>query len=137
SNPADIVFGTALSATQLNATASTLGNFDYTPASGTVLAAGQAQTLSVQFTPTDNANWNTPAKASVSINVLPSGGLSLTVDPNPVEPNKTVTFTIGLNAGQTAFWDFGDGTPVIQGSSVTHSYSAVGTYTIVVTITDG
>src|SRR5205823_5918498 len=32
--PADIVYGTALSATQLNATASTAGTFTYTPAAG-------------------------------------------------------------------------------------------------------
>jgi hypothetical protein len=45
--PADIVAGTALSATQLNATASVLGTFVYTPAAGTILNAGAAQTLSV------------------------------------------------------------------------------------------
>ena len=38
--PAAISYGTALSATQLNATASTPGTFAYTPAAGTVLMAG-------------------------------------------------------------------------------------------------
>ena len=38
--PATIVYGTALSATQLNATASVPGTFVYTPAAGTVLPAG-------------------------------------------------------------------------------------------------
>ena len=33
-NPADITYGTPLSATQLDATASVAGNFDYTPAAG-------------------------------------------------------------------------------------------------------
>ena len=56
--PADITYGTALSATQLNATASVPGTFVYTPAAGTVLNAGAAQTLSVTFTPTDAANYN-------------------------------------------------------------------------------
>ena len=32
--------------------------FVYTPAAGTVLNAGTAQTLSVTFTPTDAANYN-------------------------------------------------------------------------------
>lgn len=36
-NPADIVYGTALSATQLNATASVAGSLDYSPSSGTLL----------------------------------------------------------------------------------------------------
>src|SRR5207249_3090226 len=60
--------GTALSATQLNATASVPGTFVYTPASGTVLAAGAGQTLSVTFTPTDTANY-TAATTTVLITV--------------------------------------------------------------------
>src|SRR6185295_5743818 len=67
--PADITYGTALSATQLNATANVAGTFNYTPASGLVLAAGAAQTLSVTFTPADIANYTT-ASTSVAINVL-------------------------------------------------------------------
>ena len=67
--PADIVYGTALGATQLNATTTVPGTFVYTPAAGTVLSAGAAQTLSVTFTPTDAANYTTRRKA-VAINVL-------------------------------------------------------------------
>ena len=61
--PADIVYGTALGATQLNATTPVAGSFVYTPAAGEVLAAGAAQTLSVTFTPTDNANYTAATKA--------------------------------------------------------------------------
>jgi len=68
SNPADIVFGTALGATQLNATANVPGTFVYTPAAGTVLAVGNGQTLSATFTPTDAADYTT-APGSVPINV--------------------------------------------------------------------
>src|SRR6185503_7074819 len=67
--PADITYGTALGATQLNATASVAGTFVYTPAAGEVLHAGAAQTLSVAFTPTDAANY-TSATKTVAINVL-------------------------------------------------------------------
>ena len=67
-NPADIVYGTALSGTQLNATASTAGTLTYTPGSGTVLTAGNGQALSVSFAPTDSANYNAAAK-NVTINV--------------------------------------------------------------------
>ena len=49
--PADIVYGTALSATQLNATTTVPGTFVYTPPAGRCCAAGAAQTLSVTFTP--------------------------------------------------------------------------------------
>jgi 2-keto-3-deoxy-6-phosphogluconate aldolase len=53
--PAAIPYGTALSAAQLDATASVPGTFAYSPSAGTVLAAG-AQTLSVTFTPTDTTD---------------------------------------------------------------------------------
>src|SRR6185295_4481683 len=69
SNPADIVFGTALGATQLNATASVAGALTYTPPAGTVLNAGNGQNLSVNFVPTDATNYNNASK-NVSINVL-------------------------------------------------------------------
>jgi hypothetical protein len=67
-NPASITFGTALSATQLNATASTAGTFVYTPAAGVVLGAG-SQSLSVAFTPTDAADFNNAtATATIVVN---------------------------------------------------------------------
>jgi uncharacterized delta-60 repeat protein len=52
-NPSDITWGTALGATQLNAIADVPGTLAYTPASGTVLDAGNGQTLRVDFTPTE------------------------------------------------------------------------------------
>src|SRR6201999_3108248 len=58
SNPASIVFGTALSPAQLNATASVPGNLVYTPAAGSIPAAG-TDTLSVTFTPTDTTSYST------------------------------------------------------------------------------
>jgi hypothetical protein len=54
--PAAIPYGTALSAAQLDATASVAGTLAYTPALGTVLGAG-THTLSVTFTPTDTADF--------------------------------------------------------------------------------
>jgi sugar lactone lactonase YvrE len=65
--PAAITYGAALSATQLNATANVPGTFTYTPAAGTVLAAG-TQTLSVTFTPTDATDYATATK-TVSLKV--------------------------------------------------------------------
>ncbi len=61
SNPAAITYGTALSATQLNATASVPGTLVYTPAAGNVPIAG-TDTLSVTFTPTDTTNYTTVTK---------------------------------------------------------------------------
>ncbi len=73
-NPADITYGTALDGTQLNTTATynstnVPGTFAYTPASGVVLSAGNNQTLSVTFTPTDTTSFLS-ASTNVAINVL-------------------------------------------------------------------
>jgi hypothetical protein len=65
--PAAIPYGTALSATQLDATASVSGTFIYSPAMGTVLGAG-VQTLSASFTPTDTTDYST-VTAAVSLTV--------------------------------------------------------------------
>lgn len=70
SAPAAIAYGTALSASQLDATANTGGSFSYSPASGTVLPVGQ-QTLSVAFAPTDSTDY-TGATASVILTVDPA-----------------------------------------------------------------
>jgi subtilase family serine protease len=67
STPAAISYGTALSATQLNAIASVPGSFSYSPALGTVLTAG-SQVLTANFTPTDTTNYNT-ASANVTLTV--------------------------------------------------------------------
>jgi hypothetical protein len=67
-NPSDIVYGTPLGEAQLNATASVVGTFEYTPISGTVLNAGAGQPLRVDFTPTDAANYLTATK-TVAITV--------------------------------------------------------------------
>jgi len=47
-----------LGAAQLNATANVPGAFVYAPPAGTVLNAGNNQSLSATFTPTDAANYN-------------------------------------------------------------------------------
>jgi hypothetical protein len=71
-NPSTIIYGTALSATQLNASASSNGNtvqgsFVYNPAAGTTLSTG-AQLLNVTFTPTDTADFTRVTK-TVSLTV--------------------------------------------------------------------
>ena len=71
SNPADIIYGTPLSALQLDAAANVPGTFRYTLALGTTLPAGIGESLSVTFTPNDTSIY-TPATATVTINVTPA-----------------------------------------------------------------
>jgi large repetitive protein len=65
--PAAITYGTALSATQLDATSTVTGTFKYSPAAGTVLSAG-SQTLTATFTPNNTTDY-VPATASVALTV--------------------------------------------------------------------
>jgi hypothetical protein len=68
-NPAAITYPAALTASQLNASANVPGAFSYNPPAGTILNAGNSQTLSVSFVPTDTTNY-TGATASVLCSVL-------------------------------------------------------------------
>jgi hypothetical protein len=65
--PAPIIYPTALSATQLDATSTVPGTFAYTPAAGAVPSAG-TQTLSVTLTPNDTTDYTT-ATATVQLTV--------------------------------------------------------------------
>jgi streptogramin lyase len=65
--PAAIVYGTPLSAAQLNATSTVAGAITYSPAAGTVLAAG-VQSITATFTPSDTTDYATTT-ASVPIMV--------------------------------------------------------------------
>ncbi|MBZ5490686.1 MAG: choice-of-anchor D domain-containing protein [Acidobacteriia bacterium] len=94
--PAPIISGTALSALQLNATASVAGTFIYNPAAGTVLGAGP-QTVSVTFTPTDTTDYSV-ATATVSlivtypaITVAPSIGNFVDQPVGTASPGTTFT----------------------------------------------
>jgi hypothetical protein len=106
-NPSAIVYGTPLGASQLNATA-TLGavgpavggGFAYNPAAGTVLNVGNNQTLHVDFTPADAANY-TNASKDVTVNVVRATLTVKTVDASKVygQPNPAfaVTYSGFLN----------------------------------------
>src|SRR5207249_2384713 len=61
--PADMTEGTALSGTQLNATANVPGTFTYAPTAGTVLRAG-SYVLTTTFAPSNTIDY-TAASASV------------------------------------------------------------------------
>lgn len=78
--PADTPYGTALDATELDATASVPGTFAYLPPAGTVLDVG-THVLGVTFTPTDGSDY-TGASGAASITVTPAPtSITLTVSP--------------------------------------------------------
>ncbi len=156
SDPGEIVQGTPLSGTQLDAYASVAGSFTYTPQAGTILAVGNGQTLSVNFTPYDTTYF-TAASATVTINVgpAPPPGLSVVTHPLSGRHRRKVGGVIAqlhttlskLNATYyTALVNWGDGV-VARGKLVksgkhafkvnaTHVYGAAGKYRATVTISD-
>lgn len=87
--PSRIIYGTALDDTQLNASVSIPGRFDYSPASGELLPPGK-HTLAVTFTPADNANYTT-AQASVSLNVAKAISAVQWPTPEPITYGTQLT----------------------------------------------
>lgn len=125
--PAPITYGTALSATQLNATVNVAGTKTYTPAAGAVPGAG-LQTLHVSFVPTSQQNYAN-ASSTVTLEVrkaLPTvtvtGGTFL-YDGQPHLASATVTGVGGANLGAATF--------TYNGS--TEAPVAAGVYTVVAT----
>ncbi len=97
-NPAPIVDGTALSATQLDASASVPGTFVYSPAAGAIPSAG-ADALNVTFTPTDTTDYKTAtATATLTVNLPPgfninSSTVSISIPGATIGNTSTITVT--------------------------------------------
>jgi hypothetical protein len=89
--PADIIYGSALGATQLNATANVPGSFVYNPPAGTVLPIGNNQTLNAAFTP--NSTNYASGSVSTTINVVQSGT-------GNGQPNIVITRSLARVNGQ-------------------------------------
>lgn len=91
--PTTIVYGTALSAAQLSATASVAGSFTYTPALGSVPAAGTT-TLTATFTPANPSLYKSTS-ASVNLTVAPATPTVSWNTPSPI--------TVGTALSPTQF----------------------------------
>jgi hypothetical protein len=130
--PAPIIYGTALSGTQLDATSTVQGSFSYSPAAGTVLAVGQ-HTLTATFTPNDTIDYTT-ATATVTLTVTPATPvLGLTASPNPAFALNPVTLTATISAfatpptGTVTFYDGTTqlGTGTVASGSATYSVTTL------------
>ena len=127
-NAAPIVYGTALGAAQLNATAEVAGSFSYSPAPGTVLAAGQGQVLTGTFTPNDAITYDR-VTVSVSVDVLKAPLVIRAENKSVVygaaAPALTATYIGFVNQDTAASLD----SPVSLSTSATAS-SSVGSYSV-------
>jgi sugar lactone lactonase YvrE len=105
--PASITYGTALSATQLNATASTGGTFRYNPVSGKILAAG-TQALSVTFTPALRTDYAT-VTGGVNLQVLPASSTTTIISQDQtVMQNGTGVATATVQYNVASYKPTGD-----------------------------
>lgn len=126
SNPADIVYGTALSNAQLNATftnpdtgAQVQGTTHYNPLAGTFLNAGAQQTLQVTFIP--NANQGVTQNAVTKT-------VNITVQKAPLTATA-LSKTLGYGLAVKNFVDNING----QADKVTYSGFVLGDTTVSVT----
>jgi hypothetical protein len=128
-SPAAIIFGTSLSATQLNATASVPGTFVYNPSAGETPPVGD-NTLIVTFTPTDATNFAS-ATASVILTVknpLPvMSGISPAIANAGGAPFQLSITGAGFVPSSTVFWGATAlSTQYVSGSQLTAQMPASG-----------
>jgi sugar lactone lactonase YvrE len=132
--PSAITYGTALSATQLNAVATdggsntVAGAFIYSPAAGIVPKPG-TQVLGVKFTPTNTAEYTNASKSvNLTVNkaVLTVTATAATKTYGSANPTFAYTIT-GFVNGDTAA-NAVTGTPTLTTTAVTGS--PAGTYSI-------
>jgi hypothetical protein len=119
--PANIVYGTALGAGQLNATSNVPGTFTYNPAAGTVLHAGDAQTLTVTFSPTDLTHY-CGTTATTTINVTCPSSISSNFNGTAISAGNFIWFNSVMKVS-----GLGSGPTTINIDNATIQFSAGGT----------
>jgi hypothetical protein len=128
--PSAISYGTALSATQLNATAGGVaGTSAYSPAAGAVLGAG-GQNLSLTFTPIDTASYNT-ATGTQTLTVNKAALTAKADDKSKVQGTANPTLTISYTGFVNGDTKSAITEPAI--STPATASSAAGTYPISLT----
>jgi sugar lactone lactonase YvrE len=125
--PAAITYGTALSATQLNASSTVAGTYSYNPAVGMVLGAG-SYTLFVTFTPTDGTDYTT-STSTVALQVnQATKAITFPVLASPVAVNSTATLAATASNGDPVTYSIVSGAATINGTTIT--FTNAGTVTI-------
>ena len=125
--PASVPCGTALSATQLNATANVAGTFTYTPAIGSVLSCtGSPQTLSVSFSPQNNGFNTTTATVPITVLSPTPPTVTVTAIPDTVLPGGSVNVDVAVTCDGGTTCGVGSGSLVVNGQTYQFTLKADG-----------
>src|SRR5437867_3522176 len=102
-------------------------------------AYSTAGSFTVTLTLTDAVN--TPVISSQGLTIAPVPmTANFTLSTSPTEVNVPVSFSSTVIGGTPPYvsfsWNFGDGSALGSGNASTHAYTAAGTFSVTVTITD-
>jgi len=94
-------------------------------------------TYTVQLTVEDNLTCNKIDRTKTYITVLPKPAVNITLVKDSCKNSIQATQTTTGNLSPNPYaWNFGNGSPIINLSSVSYTYPANGTYTVSLTVTD-
>lgn len=131
--PSKIIYGTALSNDQLNASASVNGNWTYSLAKGTTLDAG-IHTLTANFTPSDSGNYtNATASKNLTVNKA-TPTISITPNSDTKRAGNSYPLTISASMGNPTLNCSSSNTSLAAISNNTLTTNSTGNASLTVTL---
>lgn len=123
--PPSITYGSALSASELDASSSVPGTFVYSPAPGAILNVG-AQTLTATFTPSDTADYNSVTATATQLVTQPT--LAIISPATTLLPGSSYSFTATENGSiiEAVQWAVNG---IVGGKSQVGTITTAGVYT--------
>ena len=95
------------------------------------LAAGVYQLLTSYDGNSFTSNWvNVDGIGQLANSSIQSSAIEASLD------NANISFEANISATTGTLWDFGDGSPLLAGTAITHTYLAAGIYTVQLHLTN-
>ena len=115
-----------------------LSNANTAIASFTAPAVPAVLTLTLRVTDSKGLGDATPDEMTVTVNDIAISGLTAQ-NSSPTTLGNATSLTASVSAGTNVIysWNFGDGSPLGSGATTVHTYAAAGSFTALVTATNG